>query len=853
MQRHGLVSQPELMRVSWSAIPMVLMMSWCIKAQPPEPPEPGTRRFPEIENPQIPPRPPRVESLALSPDGKVAVTGSEDGTITLWQARDGAVLHVIKAHAPTPYFSQRAIFSPDSKSLFTLGIKLANNEVAAGAIVKPGDKPRTPTSQAQLWDVQSGKLLWTLPNLEKADRQPVGLGLPVFSPDGKFLATAGRYSSAGLWNAQTGEFLRALKVPFLELNALTFSPDSTTLCGAGHRNEWATSTTIAHETGEVLLWDCATGALLRSLRHPEVEMSDEIYAVAFSPDGTLLATGGAVGRPEKLNEASGRFNVQWGEARLWDVKSGALLMSMGKQAHRQGVHTLSFSPDGKRLATGSRDQTVRLWDVTTARLLGTVTRYGTEDVQETIETKPGQPGVRREEIIKQGPDGQSSTSASQSTIKEINAAGVTTIKRITTTITGRGVKSLVFSPDGGVLHILSNDKTVRSWKVGDDQPIESDPARRILPAGSDAALSAFAFTPDGRTLASVGYDKKVRLWGTQRLEEKQAFRAHKDAVRAVAFAPRPPERPTFVEGETLLATSSTLLDWRKDGDNSASGYPTGFETKLWDYQTGNLLRTWTVNGFTATALAFSPDAKWLAAAGGYIGPPPRGAVAENGVFGVEVRGGGAANEPESIQSLNGIVKVWNVASGELLHELIVAGDMPSALAYSPDGTIIAGDCGEEGLMLWNAANGELIRAIDTDRPPPLKPGERRMRMRIGEPRVGRSLAFFADGKLLARSRKDKVQLWNVQTGALERTLIEQKSGAPEYIAFSPNGQLLATLGALSPLKIWEAQTGKLLWQSPQARVGTMLEFSPDGKALATDQEGSIRLWDITQAQQGVVQ
>jgi WD40 repeat protein len=211
----------------------------------------------------------------------------------------------------------------------------------------------------------------------------------------------------GLWDPATGTTLTTLESHTSTVYAVAFSPDGTRLATADGRT--------------VGLWDPATGTTLTTLE----SHTSAVYAVAFSPDGTRLATAGSDGT-----------------ARLWDPATGAALTTL--KGHTDWVRSVAFSPDGTRLATGSDDYTVRLWDPAT--------------------------GV-----------------------------ALTTLKGHT-----GWVRSVAFSPDGTRLATGSDDYTVRLW----------DPATGAALAtlkGHTDWVQLVAFSPDGTHLASGGGGDGIRI------------------------------------------------------------------------------------------------------------------------------------------------------------------------------------------------------------------------------------------------------------------------------------------------------------------------------------------------------
>lgn len=254
-----------------------------------------------------------VTSVAFSPDGHTLASGNWNGTAKLWNPANGRVRATLVGH-PTSVTS--VAFSPDGRILATGGV---GNRDPRGS----------DSTTVILWDVATGKRRTTLVrdfDVESLD----------FSPDGRILATAGLDPRILLWDARTGVRRGILKREY-DLNGFPcalFSPDGRILAACSE------STPV--------MWDVATGKIL-----PRVEIltasSTRTYALAFSPDGRTIAAGSTDGA-----------------VRLWDVSSGKLRGTW--QSHTKPVHAVAFSPDGRILATGSEDETARLWSMATGKV-----------------------------------------------------------------------------------------------------------------------------------------------------------------------------------------------------------------------------------------------------------------------------------------------------------------------------------------------------------------------------------------------------------------------------------------------------------------------------------------------------
>ncbi|MFI8874108.1 NB-ARC domain-containing protein [Streptomyces sp. NPDC055243] len=537
------------------------------------------------------------------------------------------------------------------------------------------------------------------------------------------------------------------------VHSLAFSPDGTRLATAG-------------DDRSIRFWDPSSGMTMSSLR---VKTLDRICDLAYSPDGAQLATVGT-------------------RVRLWNIATGKVAHTLPRRHTRKG-RRVAYSPVGGQLATAGCDETVRIWDPATGASIGILTGH-----------------TDRVRAVAYSPDGaQIATAGYDETVRiwdPLTSASIGVLTGHT-----NKVRTVVYSPDGALIAAAGNQGVAWIWDVASRSLVHTLD-------GHTGAVSRVAFAPAGGQLATTGHDGKVQIWDLATGVISQTLTRHTGNLYAMAYSP---------DGRRLATAGKdgAVLLWDPNGSSDDS------------------------RSACVRALAVAPDGTQAALA--FPGPNHALHVYELATDTLRA----FAEHPDRVRTVayapveshvatgcdDHIVRIWNQESGTLVRSLTGHTDWVNAVTYAPNGTQLASG-GDDSMQLWDLATGS---------------AKTRVRAKV------LALAYSPDGSQLAVAVGFRILIIAPDSGKPKYRL--RHPGKVKALAYSPDGTRLASGDKDGYVRVWDAvaparptclleirghnnhlsRVSDFVNSSVTVRA---LAYSPDGAYLATvSDDHSVRIWD----------
>eukprot|EP00741_Cyanophora_paradoxa_P018576 tig00021070_g17934.t1 len=725
----------------------------------------------------------RVRAVAITRDGKRAVSGGDDKTLRVWDLESGAELRCLVG---LEYMVTSVAISPDGKrAVFgSLHRKLRVWDLESGAepqcldhwghegvvrsvAISPDGKRAVSGSDdktLRVWDLESGAELRCLAG-HKSEVTSVAI-----SPDGKRAVSGSSDKTLRVWDLESGVELRRLAGHENMVTSVAISPDGKRAVSGS----WDKTLRV---------WDLESGVELRRLAGHEG--AGMITSVAISPDGKRAVSG------------SGDDTL-----RMWDLESGAELRCFA--GHEGEVSSVAISPDGKRAVSGSSDKTLRMWDL----------ESGAE-----LRRLEGHEGAVNSVAISR--DGKRAVSGGDDkTLRVWDLESGAELRRLA----GHegAVNSVAISPDGKRAVSGSWDKTLRVWDL------ESGAELRRL-AGHEGEVTSVAISPDGQRAVSGSKDRTLRMWDLESGVELRRLAGNDWAVSSVAISPDGKRAVSGSEGhymrvwdlesgaelhaQQLHNSDYTVLSVAisPDGKRAVSG-SNDKTLRVWDLESGAELRRLAGNDWAVSSVAISPDGKRVVSGSGDLFGKDNTLRMWDLESGLELRcfGGNegavtsVAIAPDGKRTVSAgkdcTLRVWDLESGVELRRL--AGH------EGADGKRAVSGSEDHKLRMWDLESGAKLQCF------------------VGHDGAVTAVAISPDGKVAVSGSEDNtLRSWDLESGAELRHFVGHE-GAVLLVEISPDGKHAVSGSDDMTARMWDLESGAELRRAIFAGEKDMVDRDP---------------------------
>jgi len=527
----------------------------------------------------------------------------------------------------------------------------------------------------------------------------------------------------------------------------------------------------------------------------------------FSPDSKLIAAGNVDSDYGADHNGIDLKNF----VTLWDVNNEKVIRKL--DGHKDKISAICFSPDGKHIAAGIRDKSIKIWNVKDGKLVASLKKHYVDSIAFS-------------------PDGRYIVSAGD----EISLWDINNIQHIRTfeKFSNSFSNSIAFSPDGKTIVSSCYNKDINLWSVKDGTLIKT----------FKDDVSSVCFSPDGQFIASGHLNGRVKL---RQVDTGTIFKTLIDPInqkdqRSIIYSP---DNRFIVSGDNEINIWSSY-DWILIKKIKVSSYSLSsvhfssdvnylatnnydWKIKLWNFKQGLLAKTFEGSYNSVFAVCFSPDGKYVAMANNnkiYLWDLNNGEVIRK-----------FAGHTGNIEALNispnskyivsadfDTIKCWNLKDASLLWS---RWEMTSFIhtIFSPDSRyIVSGSYNE--INIWDVKDGSIIWTFSKD--------TERLSSCCADP----------NWKYIAYANSNTVKLFNVR----DNSIIKKYEGHSERVSclsFSSDSKYLASGSWDKTLKLWDVQSGKLNKSFYNNDRVISVAFSNDNKYIVLgNEDASVKLWDV---------
>src|SRR4030042_4653825 len=600
-----------------------------------------------------------------------------------------------------------------------------------------------------------------------------------FSPDGRFAATGGADKTIKLWEMEHGREIRSYLGNIGAVWVLAFSPDGKLVASVD-------------ASYNLTLWEVETSKKIRSLEVPD----DDILSVAFSPDSRYLVTG------TKKNHAIAWDLMTGNEIRRFKPEITDIPMEMN--FNYPTAKSVEFNPDGKKLLTGSNDQTTFIFDFITGKQIKKF-KYG----EMSCATCPISASF--------SPDGKKIVYGYLDSIFISDSE----TGKILLTMEGErtSYETALFSKNG---------KYISSFEYNNGYIWNAQTGKLITTINEKTYdITDIRFSPDNNYILTGCEDRLAKLWRVPSGKKEMELRGNLNDM----------DETILEDSYMYWVTFMNEIKLSPDGKYLAIG-KTGNNARLMDFETGKLIRTFRGHENIVISLDFSPDGKYLAT--GSIDGTTKIWEVESGRM-VRSLPEGTSNLPDFsidfspegdnivIGSWDGLVRIWDVHTGELIQAIRAHDDTsPYSVQFSHNGLYVLSGGLDGKLKIFEIDTGSEVKEL------------------IGHTDVVSSIRRHPDGKLMISVSWDgRVKIWDVGTG-MQVKRFSAHDARVQAVDIDVTGKYMVTGSDDNTAKLWDIAESRLI-TTFIGHAGTVssVNISPDGKFLITgSHDGTIKSWDM---------